>query len=129
VKHRPLATRGESSSQVDFPARQRVTSRRLAVHPQINQGWVPHPCLPHVLVPDLTEAVVEAYLRPGSALDWVGFLSFLDQEHGTGDPYLRGIVEVGFLEQLPYPFEDGHGIVRDLPPLLRSAFRRIRSAG
>ena len=85
--------------------------------------------LPHVLFWDITQAVVDAYLRPESPLDWSEFLKVIEREYRDGDAYLRGIVEVSFLENLPYPHEAGHGIVESLPPLLRTTFNRVRPAG
>jgi len=85
--------------------------------------------LPHVVFWDLTQAVVAAFDRPGSPLDWPEFLRFLDREYAAGDAYLRGIVEVSFLENLPYPAEPGHAIVDALPAGLRTAFDRVRPAG
>jgi hypothetical protein len=85
--------------------------------------------LPHVLFWDLTQAVVDAYLRPEAPLDWREFVRVLEQEYPGGDAYLRGIVEVSFLENLPGPQEKGYGIVRSLPPGLRDAFDRVRPGG
>ncbi|MCA2217640.1 DUF7674 family protein [Jidongwangia harbinensis] len=85
--------------------------------------------LPHVLFWDLTQAVVDAFLRPEAPLDWRTFLDVLDRAYDGGDAYLRGIVEVSFLENLPFPAEPGHGIVDSLPPGLRTIFDRVRPAG
>ena len=85
--------------------------------------------LPHVLFWEVTRSVVDSYLGRSPHLDWRGVIATLDGEYQQGDVYLRGIVEVSFLENLPYPKEEGYGIVGVLPERLRGAFDRVRPAG
>jgi hypothetical protein len=85
--------------------------------------------LPHVLFWDLTNAIVRSFLGTDPHLEWRDFLLFLDDEYRRGDSYVRGILEVSFLENLPYPNEAGSGIVESLPVGLRNVFDRIRPAG
>lgn len=85
--------------------------------------------LPHVLFWDFTNAIVNSFLGRDPYIKWRDLLLFLDDEYGRGDSYLRGILEVSFLENLPYPNEAGSEIVKWLPVGLRDVFDRIRPAG
>lgn len=97
----------------------------LAEHLDDNNGEV----LPHVLFWNFTRAVVDSYLGRPSQVAWREFVMILDEEYKRGDAYLRGIVDVSFLENLPFPDEDGHEIVMSLPVGLRAAFDRVRPGG
>jgi hypothetical protein len=83
--------------------------------------------LPHVVFWNFTQMVIESFADAGEdSLDWREVLRYLERSHAAGDAYLRGIIEVSFLENLPFPHEHGYGIVRELPPQLRTAFRKVR---
>jgi hypothetical protein len=85
--------------------------------------------LPHAVFWDYTRAVVASYLERPPHVPWSEFLVVLADNYEQGDGYVRGIVEVSFLENLPLPTQEGYGIVRSLPAPLRTAFDRVRPRG
>ncbi|MCX5142553.1 hypothetical protein [Streptomyces sp. NBC_00338] len=94
--------------------------------------------LPHVFFWDVTQETVRSYLgldgdedgdEGGDALDWRSVLRFLEERSSRGVPEIDEVVVTSFLAYLPFPGKPGHGIVRELGPVMAAKFTAIRPGG
>ncbi|QNP65049.1 hypothetical protein [Streptomyces genisteinicus] len=86
--------------------------------------------LPHVFFWDVVQETVRSYLgQDPEAPDWRRTLDFLDERLALGVKEADAVIVTSFLNDLPFPGEPGHDIVRSLGPHLAAAFARIRPAG
>jgi hypothetical protein len=102
-----------------FPALRPAYERHLATIGEL---------LPHVLLWEFADLVVAAYLGE-SALDWRGFLAYLETRLVRGDARVDGLIGTSLLEILPAPARPAYGIVGELGPLASLLFAEIRPAG
>ena len=83
--------------------------------------------LPHVLFWDFTEWVVRSYLAARQREDtWKAVIDQLETEFEHGDDNVRELLAVSFLENLPYPGEEGADIAERLGPNLSAELHRLR---
>ncbi|WP_424210899.1 hypothetical protein ACN20G_01690 [Streptomyces sp. BI20] len=84
----------------------------------------------HALFWDLVPEVIESFISddPG-ALDWRGFLGFLDDWFRREDKEANKVIVTSFLWRLPFPGSPGHEIVDHLSPAMRETFRQMRPHG
>ncbi|MFI1941454.1 hypothetical protein ACH44C_30510 [Streptomyces purpureus] len=86
--------------------------------------------LPHVFFMDVVEETVQAFLGEESDVpDWRRTLDFLEERTGSDTPEVQAVIVTSFLNDLPYPGQPGHDIVRHLPPRMAATFARIRPKG
>lgn len=109
--------------------------RLVDAFPQICPLWAEHledqegEPLPHVFFGDLVRWTTEAYLAAPDAppqATWRRFLDRLEQEYLAGDEGAFNVIYVSFLEMLPYPDEEGAGLVDHLGPALRAGLAETR---
>lgn len=86
--------------------------------------------LPSVYFGELVPWVVNDYIastkdcaHPGS---WREVLAVLEREYHSGLE-VEGLIDTSFLETLPYPWEDGYGLVEQLGPTLSQALTEVSS--
>ncbi|MFF7179477.1 hypothetical protein [Streptomyces sp. NPDC008121] len=94
---------------------------------------------PHVFFWDVVQDTVRSFLGPGPDTGptpapappppWRRTLDFLEEQSGRGVLGIDEVIVTSFLNDLPYPHEPGHGIVRELGPVLAARFGRIRPGG
>lgn len=65
----------------------------------------------------------------GDQLDWRAMLDFLNGRLRSGDEAERTVIGTSFLYQLPWPEQEGHGIVDELDDELARLFRVARPHG
>jgi hypothetical protein len=83
--------------------------------------------LPHVLFGRLTDWIVRAYLAaPHRGDTWKAVIDQLETEFEHGDDNVRELIAVSFLENLPYPGEEGADIAEHLGPNLRAELHQLR---
>ncbi|GHJ94924.1 hypothetical protein SNE510_44430 [Streptomyces sp. NE5-10] len=85
--------------------------------------------LPHVFFWDVVQGTVRSYLAEGAEPDWRRTLDFLEERSSRGDTAVDEVIVTSFLGDLPSPTEPGHGIVRQLGPVMAAKFVRIRPGG
>ncbi|WP_030747036.1 hypothetical protein [Streptomyces griseus] len=85
--------------------------------------------LPHVFFWDVVQGTVRSFLADGAAPDWRRTLDFLEERSSRGDSAVDEVIVTSFLGDLPSPQEPGHGIVRQLGPVMSAKFLRIRPGG
>ncbi|GHF86920.1 hypothetical protein ACFFSH_04745 [Streptomyces filamentosus] len=85
--------------------------------------------LPHVFFWDVVQGTVRSFLADDAAPDWRRTLDFLEERSSRGDSDVDEVIVTSFLGDLPSPQEPGHGIVRQLGPVMSAKFLRIRPGG
>ncbi|MEU3395469.1 DUF7674 family protein [Streptomyces filamentosus] len=85
--------------------------------------------LPHVFFWDVVQGTVRSFLADEAAPDWRRTLDFLEERSSRGDSAVDEVIVTSFLGDLPSPQEPGHGIVRQLGPVMSAKFLRIRPGG
>ncbi|WP_229883723.1 hypothetical protein [Streptomyces omiyaensis] len=85
--------------------------------------------LPHVFFWDVVQGTVRSFLAPEAEPDWRRTLDFLEERCGRGDTAVDEVIVTSFLGDLPSPHEPGHGIVRQLGPVMAAKFGRMRPQG
>ncbi len=84
---------------------------------------------PHMFFGELTAWLVNAYLADpdaGPTATWRRILADLERAYETGDTDVKELLYVSFLENLPYPDEDGAGIAEHLGPGLAADLAELR---
>lgn len=95
----------------------------LDEHREDNMGEV----LPHVFFGDLTRFVVAHHLDPvADPTELDPLLATLDRGMLDGDDEVKELIAVSFLENLPYPDEDGADIIDRLGPALTAELETLR---
>ncbi|MFE5792896.1 hypothetical protein ACFQ8C_09985 [Streptomyces sp. NPDC056503] len=89
--------------------------------------------LPHVFFWDVVQGTVRSFLAFAEAgesePDWRRTLDFLEDRCSRGDTAVDEVIVTSFLGDLPSPHEPGHGIVRQLGPVMAARFVRMRPGG
>jgi hypothetical protein len=84
---------------------------------------------PHVFFGELTRWLVDAYRadpNAGPGATWLRLVADLEQTYETGDRDIRELLYVSFLENLPYPDEEGASIAGRLGPQLAADLANLR---
>jgi hypothetical protein len=84
---------------------------------------------PHVFLGELTAWLVNAYLadpHAGPEATWRRILDELERAYDTGDADVKELLYASFLENLPYPGEDGAQIAEHLGPELAADLTDFR---
>lgn len=86
--------------------------------------------LSHVFFWDVVQETVRSYLGDDpDGPDWHRTLAFLEEQSALGVREIDEVIVTSFLDDLPYPGQPGHGIVRHLGPVMAASFARIRPSG
>lgn len=84
--------------------------------------------LPHVFFGDLTQWVVDQHLSADAdPTELVPLLTHLERGMADGTDEVKELIAVSFVENLPYPDEDGADIVDRLGPALTAELETQRS--
>lgn len=84
---------------------------------------------------EVTRRVVAVYVADhgdgadGERLDWRAVLDFLNERLRSGDEAAKTVIGTSFLYQLPWPEQEGHGIVEELDDELARLFEVARPNG
>ena len=80
--------------------------------------------LPHVFFGDVTRWAVASYIAGDNG--WRTLVAFLEEEYADADYDAQAVIEQSFVENLPYPHEEGYGIEREFGPRLTEMYRQQR---
>ncbi|MFF2775779.1 hypothetical protein ACFVU3_12790 [Streptomyces sp. NPDC058052] len=130
MPHSSPQTAGTTGVQLVHDLVVRVPAFRGAYESHVfRQGGV----LPHVFFWDVVQGTVRSFLALADAgepePDWRRTLDFLEEQCGRGDTVVDEVIVTSFLGDLPSPHEPGHGIVRQLGPVMAARFVRMRPRG
>jgi hypothetical protein len=111
-----------------------LVDRLVNAHPELQRLRREHldafgEIFPHVFFGALTAWLVDAYRADPSAgpqATWRRILADLEGEYETEDTDVKELLAVSFLENLPYPNQDGAGITEHLGPRLRAELAALR---
>lgn len=86
--------------------------------------------LPSVYFGELVPWVVTDYVASvndaGHTGSWREVLAVLEREHDSGTE-IEELIDFSFLEDLPYPGDDGYGLIAELGPALSQALTEVSS--
>lgn len=85
--------------------------------------------LPHVFFAMVLHETVSDYARQASVIDRSALFEFLERCLESGQSELIEVVTTSFVDDLPWPGQEGADIAHELPPLLAREYARSHPRG
>lgn len=92
-------------------------------------SFAPDVVLPHVFFSLVLEEVMADFNSSANSFDRAALFAFLERCLADRQEEVVEVVTTSFIDDLPWPGQEGEEIVDELPPLLAEEYRRSHSTG